>query len=60
MLTQKHGDDRGRSFIGAQAMIVAVRGNGRAQNIRMLVNGTDGGNQKNQKLKYCPAALCRD
>ncbi len=38
-------------------MIIAVRGDGGTQNIRVLVNGADGGNQKHQELNVVMRCL---
>ena len=50
LFAYKHGDDGGRRFVGAQAVVVARAGHGKAQKILMVVDRLDDRHQKQHEL----------
>ena len=59
LVTQEHGDDGGRRFVAAQAVVVARAGDGDAQQILMQIDRFDDRHQEQQELGVLGGRLPR-
>ena len=59
LIADEHGDDRRRRLVRAQAVIVAGRSDGNAEQILIFVNRLDNGGQKQDELAVFARVLAR-